>query len=131
MFGEGLRIWPLYYFFLVLCFLLTLIPASFIAAPLYPGDLFVPIPLKSYFFMAIFLFNFNIAGSMLTNPSAFMTQLWSISVEEQFYLFWPWIARYRSAAAHRCGSASHDCYFMYRAALPCRSILIGMSGPIP
>ena len=91
---RGLRIWPLYYFFLVLCFLLTLIPESFIAAPLYPGDLFVPMPLKSYFFMAIFLFNFNIAGSMLTNPSAFMTQLWSISVEEQFYLFWPWIARF-------------------------------------
>ena len=91
---RGLRIWPLYYFFLVLCFLLTLIPESFFAAPFYPGDLFVPIPLKSYFFMAIFLFNFNIAGSMLTNPSAFMTQLWSISVEEQFYLFWPWIARF-------------------------------------
>jgi len=91
---RGLRIWPLYYFFLGLCFLLTLIPESFIAAPSYPGDLFVPMPLKSYFFMAIFLFNFNIAGSMLTNPSLFMTQLWTISVEEQFYLFWPWFARY-------------------------------------
>jgi len=91
---RGLRIWPLYYFFLGLCFLLTLIPESFIAAPYYPGDLFVPIPLKSYFFMAIFLFNFNIAGAMMTNPSSFMTQLWSISVEEQFYLFWPWVVRY-------------------------------------
>jgi peptidoglycan/LPS O-acetylase OafA/YrhL len=91
---RGLRIWPLYYFFLGLCFLLTLIPESFFAAPYYPGDLFVPIPLKSYFFMAIFLFNFNIDGAMMTNPSAFMTQLWSISVEEQFYLFWPWFARY-------------------------------------
>ena len=91
---RGLRIWPLYYFFLGLCFLLTLIPESFFAAPYYPGDLFVPIPLKSYFFMAIFLFNFNIDGSGIPNPSFFMTQLWSISVEEQFYLFWPWIARY-------------------------------------
>ena len=91
---RGLRIWPLYYFFIALCFLLTLIPESFIPPSLYPGDLFVPIPLKSYFFMAIFLFNFNIAGSMMTNPSAYMTQLWSISVEEQFYLFWPWIVRY-------------------------------------
>jgi peptidoglycan/LPS O-acetylase OafA/YrhL len=91
---RGLRIWPLYYFFLALCFLLTLIPESFIPASIYPGDLFVPIPLKSYFFMAIFLFNFNFAGSMMTNPSSFMTQLWTISVEEQFYLFWPWIVRY-------------------------------------
>jgi peptidoglycan/LPS O-acetylase OafA/YrhL len=24
----------------------------------------------------------------------FMAQLWSLSVEEQFYLFWPWFARY-------------------------------------
>ena len=44
--------------------------------------------------MAIFLLNFNFADSMLTNPLPFMAILWSISVEEQFYAFWPWIARY-------------------------------------
>jgi peptidoglycan/LPS O-acetylase OafA/YrhL len=92
---RGLRIWPLYYFFLVLCFLLTLIPESIISAPpLFPGNLFLPVQLKSYFFLAIFLFNFNIAGSFFTNPGLFMAHLWTISLEEQFYLFWPWIARY-------------------------------------
>ncbi len=56
---RTLRIWPLYYFSLALAFLLTQIPASIIAAPPFLGDLFAPMRLISYFFMAIFLFNFN------------------------------------------------------------------------
>jgi peptidoglycan/LPS O-acetylase OafA/YrhL len=91
---RGLRIWPLYYFSIGLAFLLTQIPASAIGAPSYPGNLFEPITPISYLFMAIFLFNFNIAGSMFTNRGLFMTHVWTISVEEQFYVFWPWIARY-------------------------------------
>ncbi len=91
---RSLRIWPLYYFSIAWAFLLTRIPASIIAAPPYLGNLFLPIKPRSYFFMAIFLFNFNIARSLFTNPSHFMVQLWSISVEEQFYVFWPWFARY-------------------------------------
>ena len=91
---RGLRIWPLYYFIIGLAFLLTRIPASAIGAPPYPGNLFEPIPPISYLFMAIFLFNFDFFGSGFTNPSLFMTQLWTISVEEQFYVFWPWLARY-------------------------------------
>jgi len=30
----------------------------------------------------------------MTNPLPFMGLLWTISVEEQFYLFWPWVVRY-------------------------------------
>ena len=91
---RTLRIWPLYYFSIALAFLLTRIPASVIAAPPLLGDLFTPIPQLSYFFMAIFLFNFNFYHSLETNRYLFMAHLWSISVEEQFYLFWPWFARY-------------------------------------
>ena len=91
---RTLRIWPLYYFSLALAFLLTRIPASITSAPPYLGNAFAPMRSESYFFMAIFLFNFNFANCLLTNPLPFMAHLWSISVEEQFYLFWPWFARY-------------------------------------
>ncbi len=89
-----LRIWPLYYFSIALAFLLTQIPERVIAAPWYPGDLFLPIQLKSYFFLAVFLFNFNFYDSQQSNQFKFMAHLWSISVEEQLYIFWPWFARY-------------------------------------
>jgi len=62
---RTLRIWPLYYFSIGLAFLLTQIPASVIAAPPFPGNLFEPIKPISYFFMAIFLFNFNFYMSFL------------------------------------------------------------------
>ena len=78
---RTLRIWPLYYFSLALAFLLTRIPESIIAAPPLLGDLFAPIRPISYFYMAIFLFNFNFANSLGTNRTLFMTHLWSISVE--------------------------------------------------
>jgi len=91
---RTLRIWPLYYFSLALTFLLTRIPESIASAPPFIGDPFAPIHLSSYFFMAIFLFNFNFGNCVLTNPYMFMAHLWSISVEEQFYLFWPWFVRY-------------------------------------
>ena len=91
---RTLRIWPLYYFSLAFAYLLSWIPVSIASAPPFMGDPFAPIRPISYFFMAIFLFNFNFENCVFTNPQMFMAHLWSISVEEQFYLFWPWFARY-------------------------------------
>ncbi len=91
---RTLRIWPLYYFSLALTFLLTRIPESMASAPPFMGDPFAPIHPSAYLFLAIFLFNFNFDSCLFTNPFLFMSHLWSISVEEQFYLFWPWFARY-------------------------------------
>lgn len=91
---RTLRIWPLYYFSIGLAFLLTQLPASFASGPQLYGNLFAPMKPGAYFFMAIFLYNFNFNSTLLTNPPPFMGLLWSISVEEQFYFFWPWFVRY-------------------------------------
>jgi peptidoglycan/LPS O-acetylase OafA/YrhL len=91
---RTLKIWPLYYFSLGLAFLLTQFPARMTTAPQLIGNVFAPMKPSAYVFFAIFLFNFNFYQSLLTYPLPLMGLLWSISVEEQFYLFWPWFVRY-------------------------------------
>ncbi len=91
---RTLRIWPLYYFSIALAFILSQLPASITSAQPFVANVFAPMPPIGYLFMATFVYNFNFYGTLLTNPPPFMAQLWSLSVEEQFYLFWPWFARY-------------------------------------
>lgn len=90
---RTLRIWPLYYFAIGLTFLLTHLPASVLSAPSF-GNMFPPMLPGIYFFLAIFLFNFDFGSGAASGHYPVMYPLWSISVEEQFYLFWPWFARY-------------------------------------
>jgi peptidoglycan/LPS O-acetylase OafA/YrhL len=91
---RTLRIWPLYYFSIALAFLISQLPTSITSAPPFIANIFQPMPPIAYLFMATFVYNFNFYGTLLTNPAPFTAQLWSLSVEEQFYLFWPWFARY-------------------------------------
>jgi peptidoglycan/LPS O-acetylase OafA/YrhL len=91
---RALRIWPLYYFVVLFVFLLSLLPASITSAPPFVVDPFASMQLHTYFFMAIFLFNFSFAYRNPTNGLPLMFNLWTISLEEQFYLFWPWVMRY-------------------------------------
>ncbi len=93
---RTLRIWPLYYFSIGLGFFLTLLPTSITSAPPLIREIFAPLKPSGYFFMAIFLFNFNFRNSVLTDPLSFLAILWTISLEEQFYLFWPWFVRHAS-----------------------------------
>jgi peptidoglycan/LPS O-acetylase OafA/YrhL len=76
-FRRILRIWPLYYLFLVSCIFFYFVfnlDANYNSLPLY------------IFFAA------NIA-LIINSMLPFAGHLWSIGVEEQFYIFWPWAAK--------------------------------------
>lgn len=75
-----LRIWPLYFCFLSFGILLGLIVPSY---RIEPGRIWAMLLLAGNWYVA--------STSCGANPIA---PLWSISVEEQFYLVWPWIAKH-------------------------------------
>jgi peptidoglycan/LPS O-acetylase OafA/YrhL len=75
-----LRIWPLYFFFL----LFTLILSRFTSVQ-FPNKAIVP--------MFLFYGNFWIMANTFFSPAGI---LWSVSVEEQFYLFSPLVTRFIS-----------------------------------
>lgn len=78
---RALRIWPLYFFGIALGMVIALILHR-------PGDV------TGFVWYLLFAGNFycGIFG-WIPNP---LTPLWSISIEEQFYLLWPWAMRWFS-----------------------------------
>lgn len=79
-----LRIWPLYFLILFICFLIiplftTSLPLNF---PVYALNLWLNKALYLFF-----LGNFDYLIHGISNNVVGV--LWSVSVEEQFYLFWP------------------------------------------
>lgn len=79
-----LRIWPLYYLILLICFILFPIVRAAL------GD--HPAPEKGNPWLYIgFLSNFDNIYNGTEVPA--LWSMWSISVEEQFYLFWPLVLK--------------------------------------
>ena len=79
-----LRIWPLYYLLVALAFfVLSKIPFLHGAGlpTLLPGNLYVK--------LALFLFFLPNLALVYFPPVPFLSQAWSVGVEEQFYLIWP------------------------------------------
>jgi peptidoglycan/LPS O-acetylase OafA/YrhL len=75
-----LRIWPIYYLFIIACFLIFFYLNK-------TNEIFVSGLWYYVFFAANIPFIFQ-------NGILILVHYWSIGVEEQFYLFWPWIVRF-------------------------------------
>ena len=76
-----LRIWPIYYLYIILCFTsLLLMEETFFSKQIW----------FYIFFSANIPFVFN-------TPIMLLAHYWSIGVEEQFYIFWPWLVKLKIA----------------------------------
>jgi peptidoglycan/LPS O-acetylase OafA/YrhL len=80
---RALRIFPLYYFYLVIMFVLA---TWLISIDYRPGwmDLFI----KQVKYAVFYIYNFH-SATIFHEYNHFLTHFWSLSVEEQFYIFWP------------------------------------------
>lgn len=76
-----LRIWPLYYFHLLLAIIVMLVA--------FPE--FLPGLIYYYIFMGANIPFAMAAGGPVLIP--IIGHYWSLGVEEQFYLFWPWLVK--------------------------------------
>src|SRR5438046_2132847 len=95
-----LRIWPLYYS--VIFFVFVIVPF------LRPSQGHIVFEKSSpWWSFPFFVQNFFVPH--LTDAAASLAVTWSLAIEEQFYLVWPWVVRYCSASQLRRIAVSVIC----------------------
>ena len=77
------RIFPLYYFYLLLIVAIAIWMISIGYKPRVMNSV-----LDQIWYAVFYVYDFYSAHQSF-NPSRFLDHLWSLSVEEQFYIFWP------------------------------------------
>lgn len=80
---RGIRLLPALYVLLAVHYLFALIV-----------DLDMSIENESVFYTSVYMLNFRMNNILTARVSEGLTQLWSLSVEEQFYLAWPLIVAF-------------------------------------
>lgn len=83
-----LRIWPLYYLIIILG-LFVLPHIDFFKIPVYTEGVQYRFGIKTFFYFILFP---NVVSNLYAYMP-FIAQTWSIGIEEQFYLIWPWIVK--------------------------------------
>jgi peptidoglycan/LPS O-acetylase OafA/YrhL len=83
-----LRIWPIYYLLTVLSFF-VFPHIAVLQIPHYSQDVQVDFIAK----LAMFVFLLPNVAFIVLETVPFANVLWSVGVEEQFYLFWPWLVK--------------------------------------
>jgi len=78
-----LRIFPLYYFYLLLMTIVVIVLISF-SYRIHYMQIFLDQVWYAVFYVYDFFF-----GTVFFTHSHFLDHFWSLSVEEQFYIFWP------------------------------------------
>lgn len=83
-----MRVWPLYYLIVLLAFLvLPNLPMFYI--PGLSNEVGEKLPYNALFYLALMPNVANVFNMLVV----YANQLWSIGVEEQFYVFWPWLLK--------------------------------------